>query len=590
MKKLIFYLFLIMLIACQKEAEEESMPIDPNCDKTTFESLISELEEAEHFLLMVEEKVEDYLLIFENGVQIRICQSLINGFTFNEEAWNATFSYADGTSVTMAARGHISTDFRMDPYGFNPLCARVNVKASRPGKVRIRIKGRHGADSDLIKTFDKVGTVLEIPVFGLYENYNNLVELTFTTTDDKVIDIDTLMMPTPPITRFDPKIEILHIDRVNMEPGEFHLVSTLSFWNPNIVYMFDTYGHIRWMIDYTDSPLFRTLLYDVGMERLPNGNFYFGNITTSSIYEVDMYGRLVNSWDMQGYIFHHNVQVKPDGNFLINAEDPNSIHLNGQGTAEDYVIEIDRQSGNIVKVWDFKQILDENRLVMGEFYDMGNVDWLHINAVIYDPSDETIIISGRHQGLIKVDYDDNVKWVIAPHEGWGENRLGQDCNDFLLTAVNNNQSAYNNAIQNGFENADDFEWAWYQHAPMLMPNGNVMVFDNGPSRNFDNNNEKYSRAVEYKINEEARTIQQVWQYGKERGPETHATIISDVDYLPQTGNILFSPGFEIFNGQEDLGGRIIELDYDTKEVYFEAYIGSGSLTFHRVERMPMYAD
>ena len=172
----------------------------------------------------------------------------------------------------------------------------------------------------------------------------------------------------------------------------------------------------------------------------------------------------------------------------------------------------------------------------------------------------------------------------------GENRIGQDCNDFLLTAIDANQNPYNNTIQNGFENATDFEWVWYQHAPMVLPNGNIMVFDNGTTRNFGSTPEEYSRAVEYAINENDQTIRQVWQYGKERGPETFSVIISDVDYMPQTGNILFAPGFEVFNGQENLGGRIIEVDYNTKEIYFEAYIGSGSLTFHRVERMDLYPN
>ncbi len=41
------------------------------------------------------------------------------------------------------------------------------------------------------------------------------------------------------------------------------------------------------------------------------------------------------------------------------------------------------------------------------------------------------------------------------------------------------------------------------------------------------------------------TIQQKWQYGKERGLETFSAIVSSVQYLPATNHVLFSPGFQV---------------------------------------------
>ena len=419
MKKVVAFALVLAFFSCQKEAPNTPVVIDPTCDKAQFEADLADLIADNHFVLDVDESGEDYVIWFEHGEGLAVCKELFYSYSINEEEWLMTFTYLNGSTLEIPSRGNLEIDLSINPSGYNPLCAKAVVSAPRKGKITLRVVGKDGVLSDLVKEFGEIQTEHEIPIFGLYEDHQNLVELTYKSDKDRVIDIDTIIIQTTKITQFDPKIEIIHRDRSGMEPGEFHLVSTLSFWNPNIVYMFDLYGNVRWMINYSTSPEFNGLLYDVGVERLPNGNFYFGDIGTSTIYEVDMFGELVNSWDMQGYIFHHNVQVKPDGNFLVCAEDPSSVHLSGLGTAEDYVIEIDRQTGEIVKVWDFKQILDENRFVLGEFFDQGNVDWLHINAVIFDPNDETIIISGRHQGLIKVDYQDNVKWIIAPHEGWG---------------------------------------------------------------------------------------------------------------------------------------------------------------------------
>ena len=69
---------------------------------------------------------------------------------------------------------------------------------------------------------------------------------------------------------------------------------------------------------------------------------------------------------------------------------------------------------------------------------------------------------------------------------------------------------------------------------MILPNGNLFVFDNGRKRNFSGDpltadSSDYSRGVEYAINEVAMTVTQVWQYGKERGSAFYSPIISDVD-------------------------------------------------------------
>ena len=208
--------------------------------------------------------------------------------------------------------------------------------------------------------------------------------------------------------------------------------------------------------------------------------------------------------------------------------------------------------------------------------------------MIHDDRDNTIIVSGLYQGVVKLDYDNNVKWIIAPHLEWGENRRGEDLNEFLLQPLDaQGHPIEDEDVINGLANHPDFEWNWHQHAPFITPDGNVMFFDNGEKRNLTFTG-PYSRGVEYKIDEEAMTIQQVWQYGKERGAETYAEIVSDVDYLPITGNILYAPGARVDNGGGFVGGRVIEVNYETKEVVFEARLNGPEICFHRAERIVLY--
>jgi arylsulfate sulfotransferase len=100
-----------------------------------------------------------------------------------------------------------------------------------------------------------------------------------------------------------------------------------------------------------------------------------------------------------------------------------------------------------------------------------------------------------------------------------------------------------------------------------MPNGNLLAFDNGTYRNFENT-VHFSRTVEYQIDEKEKTVAQVWQYGKERGQEFFSTIVSDVDYLPITNNVLATSGY-ISKGT-NLLGKIVEVDYKTGDEVFEA--------------------
>src|SRR5262249_39508838 len=99
------------------------------------------------------------------------------------------------------------------------------------------------------------------------------------------------------------------------------LVSYLAYSNetldPTIPFIFDAFGEIRWYLDYTSSAVLSKAYYDNGLERLKNTNFYFGDMKSETIYEVNMMGEIINSWPIPGYTFHHKVLEAPNGNFLV---------------------------------------------------------------------------------------------------------------------------------------------------------------------------------------------------------------------------------------------------------------------------------
>jgi arylsulfate sulfotransferase len=296
---------------------------------------------------------------------------------------------------------------------------------------------------------------------------------------------------------------------------------------------------------------------------------------------------------MPGYTFHHDLYEKSNGNFIVTVNKILSL------TVEDYVIEIDRVSGNIVNVWNLNVSLQNDRYVMDDGQEgLEPIDWIHTNGLTWDDRDNTLIITGREQGTIKLTEDNRVVWIISNHRNWGTNGRGEDLNDYLLTPLDANDNPISDtSVLNGWTNHPDFEWNWYHHSPLVTPEGTVMVFDNGGLRNWVSTN-LYSRAVEYDIDEVDMTIQQKFQYGKERGQELFASIVSDVDYDARHNTVVFGGGCMLDNEDFMLASRFwgkhVEVDRSSGNVVAEytvdAYQPLFLITFNRTEKMDLYVD
>lgn len=469
----------------------------------------------------------------------------------------------------------------LNPTGYAPLSARLTFTTDKPGTTTVRVYGTHGTASDVVQQIHDAGTTHVIPILGLYADYTNSVEVSFRTDDGQTLLSDTLRVTTNRLPTGMPTAIDVTTPATSTVGSALSLVSNFSRSSPYVPLVVDNFGDIRWLLDFTNHPELQQLSYDCGISRLQDGNYLFGDKTTSKLYEVDAFGTVVNEWAMPGYSFHHEAYEKPDGNFLVTVNKDGSTHPDGVGTIEDFVIELDRHAGTVVHEWDLRALLDEDRHSL----ESDPQDWIHANAVFYDPADNTVVISGRYQGVVKVGYDDRIAWILAPHKGWGTNRAGQHLNQYLLTPLDAAGQPITDAdVLDGNTNRTDFEWNWYQHSPVKMPNGDWLLFDNGTHRNYSPTPGTYSRVVEYRIDPTCMTVQQVWTYGKERGTDTFSSIVSRVQFLPASNHILFCPGYQVPTA-EGTGGKIIELDYTSKQAVFEmSMTAANGFGFHRAER------
>ena len=470
----------------------------------------------------------------------------------------------------------------LNPSGHAPLTASITIETTVATKVSIKVAGKHGGITDVIKDFNDFSTAHTIPVLGLYANFDNSVIVDFIDAGGTtLLGTTSYTIKTGPLpTGVYPDVSIDTRQAASMADGMTFVSYLAGSAPPFYPFIFDAYGEVRWYLDYSAGGELANLFYDDGMERLQNGNFYFGDTNSNSLYEIDFMGEILNTWALPGYQFHHNVQEKPNGNFLV------TVSKQGASTVEDYIIEIDRNTKQIINTWNLNISLQYNRQTLTTDV----VDWIHVNALIYDPSDNSIIISGRTQGVVKLDQNNNVVWILGCHKGWGISGSGADLTNYLLQPLDaSNQPITDQDVLDGNINHSDFEWNWYQHAPLLMPNGHLMVFDNGgDNRNFSGSGQ-YSRAVEYEINASAKTVKQKWAYGKARGAATFSHIVSDVDFLSSENHVIFSPG--AVNNSSNYG-KVIELNYATQAIVFEATLTPQQtfygITFHRTERLTLY--
>ena len=211
--------------------------------------------------------------------------------------------------------------------------------------------------------------------------------------------------------------------------------------------------------------------------------------------------------------------------------------------------------------------------------------WLHQNSLEYDPHDDSIIFSARYQGVAKITRNGThgptpnkgkrLVWILAPHMGWGMggwDGMGTfDPNTALLTAIDAMGVAYAPDVQNNLiapdSALDEFHWPVGQHGLRVTSrtgdritllnfnNQASFVFDgvgsvNNGSSPFhqgdlsnDRSNPSYSMFTEYEIDENSKTVRQVWGHGQ--GEHTYyGSLNCGVNLLSNNNKVMISSGYD----------------------------------------------
>lgn len=497
---------------------------------------------------------------------------------------------ASGPAVNFAVQGNIG-EVVVNPYDVAPLTAVIRNGGYELKDVEVRIVPKLNGQEIKYKVSDRqLKTNAGIPVFGLYPDYINTVEVKYTRLHAGKAETfkESYQFYAPPVytrsngtrnqkgTMFDTEVIKVHPDFKDrlylvgnqlspIAPHGAHFVwnnpmgGALEWAFNSQIGIIDTAGDVRgYLLDdkLSDPKDPWSSGYMMGFQQTKDGALTWG--FGQRYVKYDLMGRKIFNRLLppQYSDFSHAFDNAQNGHSFLRVANADYRRPDGKRvhTVRDVIVELDENGGvvddfrlydildpyrdNVVKAMDQGAVclnideakaghtlsaeelakMDEN----SQFGDIAGVgpgrNWAHVNSVDYDPTDDSIIISSRHQGIVKIGRDKKMKWILASPEGWKKG-----LKETLLTPVDKNGKPIK---CEGSKCEGDFDWSWTQHTAWRIDSKSdknilyLSVFDNGDARGMEQPplpDMKYSRAVVYKIDQKKKTVEQIWEVGKELG-------------------------------------------------------------------------
>jgi len=285
----------------------------------------------------------------------------------------------------------------------------------------------------------------------------------------------------------------------------------------NSLLLVDMEGHILNKFELLDA---RT---DTEFEILENGDILV--LGTDRLYQIGPMNTIYRS--IPAPTCHHSFTQMPNGHvmYLFNYQ----LEVEGWDDTfrADGIREINLLTGEVLWEWrtgdhlstdDYcpYHLIPENPHPFLEGY-----DWTHSNSVLYRDEESAVYLNIRHlDRLVKIDYPSGeILWSMGKGGDFGEGLF------------------------------------YHGHDPQFLPNGNILLYDNGNHRRPI----EYSRAVEIAFDADQGWAFVIWQWPPQ--PWFFDTSMGDANRLPN-GNILVTSSHH---------GIIFEVTR-THEIVWELYL------------------
>lgn len=319
---------------------------------------------------------------------------------------------------------------------------------------------------------------VSLPVFGLYQNRENMVivstNFTDGTTQQKRVKISTPAYDggtytSPTIVQPRSQDTTLSYDFILLKASP----------TENTPVIIDSDAEVRWVGSAGPGGQ-KALLYDNGI--------YVSALTSLVRLEFDGRRKILADYSSLGVTrFHHNFDYGRDGIVL---------DVSTTGFAQCVNMEVDA-AGKILRSWNLANIISAAMIAGGddptEFVSPESPEWFHNNATTYRPSDNSLIVSSRENFVIALDYDTGaIKWILGdPTKRWYK---FPSLRAFALTF------------------GPDTVAPIGQHAVSIVGD-ELLLFDNGTASSFERPpGEMRTYAAPRKYSIAGNTATEVWHY------------------------------------------------------------------------------
>ncbi len=418
---------------------------------------------------------------------MKACSVIIVGAAFMVFSRLANATQADDTTIRIT--GHTA--------GPTPFISKLTLEVSnttvlksiqfainpKPGSVTRPLSGSY-ANSYLVDRGlenPQTGEVV-LPVYGLYDGYNNTVALTYRFMDGSSkranIRITTATFDDPCGYK-NPTILKARTNSTELSYDYMMVKGSCSSFAPAII---DTDGVLRWV---------GTAHISAGSATFFDNAVYLGHGHQLNRIDLDGTVTLLGDYSSLGIVnFHHNIDRGKVG-VILDAD--TTTYYNAM------VMEVDA-SGRVLKQWNMANIISAAMIAGGDdpsrFVYPTPTDWFHLNGVTYNRADDTLIVSSRENFLICIDYETNgIRWILGdPTKKWYQ---FPSLRRFALTLPLGSLPPIG------------------QHAPSISYDQNLLMLDNGQGSVFNmprGDQRRYAGPRKYELDLNAKIATEVWNF------------------------------------------------------------------------------
>ncbi len=276
--------------------------------------------------------------------------------------------------------------------------------ATKTGAFSRPLSGTFSADYLLSRGDIVPPNQIFLPVYGLYDGFDNTVTLTYTFLDNSSkqdsTTITTAAFDDTACGFKEGTVLQARSGSATLSYDYIFIRSNCGTYSPVVL---DSDGALRWV-----SPL-------AAQNSLAASSGYFDG----AVYEC--LGSMLNRVDLDGTItvlgdyasdgvinFHHNIDLGKNG-LLLEADTSTQD--------ESTILEVGFD-GTLLKTWHMSDIISAAMTAGGDdpsqFVYPSPTDWFHNNAATYNRGDDSLVISSRENFVISIDYDTGaIKWILG---------------------------------------------------------------------------------------------------------------------------------------------------------------------------------